>query len=122
MSASERAVRLIDSEEGARRLSRVILSDIELYNKERIRVGASLASEIEEGRRLFRSRVAPDLFPLFETVLADKKFGGGGAASPVAAAPAAPAARPVEQRPEPVAAPAARPVEQRPEPVAAAPA
>ena len=49
---------LIEQEEAARRLARVILSDIELYNTEKIRAGLDLRREINEGYRLFRTRVA----------------------------------------------------------------
>src|SRR3954454_19154407 len=117
MSASGRSSKLIDAEEGARRLARVILSDIELYNRERIRAGASLQAEIEEGQKLFRSRVVPELFPLFATVLADKKFRADPAARPPAAA----------VTPAPVAATAASaavtpaPVAVMPAPVTPAP-
>jgi len=77
----------IDTEEAARRLARVILSDIDLYIRERPNAGQSRESQIEEGRRLFASRVTPELVPLFAMVLADR------AAGPVNA-PAAPVARP----------------------------
>src|SRR5262245_23741890 len=90
-------VALIDTEEAAKRLARVILSDIELYNREKIRLGKALTAEIEEGYALFRQRVAPELLPLFEVALTDKGWVGGKGA------PAAPA-----RRPEP-AAPAAPP-------------
>ena len=60
---------LIETEEAARRLSRAIASDLSLYNEDKIVEGvkgdnlfAVLEGEIEEGRALFRSRVAPDLF------------------------------------------------------------
>jgi hypothetical protein len=65
----------IDTEEAARRLARVILSDIELYNRERPRPGETLEAQIEEGRRLFKSRVTPDLLPVFGLVLADRAAG-----------------------------------------------
>jgi predicted Zn finger-like uncharacterized protein len=54
--------------EKARRLARIIVSDIALYNQVRVEEGIRmgtffqvLASEIEEGRRLFGERVAPEL-------------------------------------------------------------
>ncbi len=57
-----------DAVEKARRLARIIVSDIALYNQELVEEGirdgqfyTHLAEQIEEGRRLFRSRVAPDL-------------------------------------------------------------
>ena len=60
---------LIETEEAARRLARAIASDISLYNEEKIVDGVAndtlfgvLKDEIEEGRQLFKSRVAPDLF------------------------------------------------------------
>ncbi len=60
---------LIETEDAARRLARAIASDLSLYNEEKIVRGietdslfAAIAEEIEEGRALFKSRVAPDLF------------------------------------------------------------
>ena len=60
---------LIDTPEAARRLARAIASDLSLYNEEKIVEGIkndslfdALADEIEEGRALFKSRVAPDLY------------------------------------------------------------
>ncbi len=60
---------LIETEEAARRLARAIASDLSLYNEEKIvegitqdRLFEKLADEIEEGRALFKSRVAPDLY------------------------------------------------------------
>lgn len=60
---------LIETEEAARRLARAIASDLSLYNEEKIVEGVKrddlfdrLSEEIEEGRTLFKSRVAPQLF------------------------------------------------------------
>ncbi|MDQ3035486.1 MAG: hypothetical protein M3Y87_23980 [Myxococcota bacterium] len=60
---------LIETEEAARRLARAIASDLSLYNEEKIVQGVQgdslfevLSDEIEEGRALFKSRVAPDLY------------------------------------------------------------
>ncbi len=60
---------LIETQEAARRLARAIASDLSLYNEEKIVEGvtsdklfAVLEDELEEGRALFKSRVAPDLF------------------------------------------------------------
>jgi len=60
---------LIETEEAARRLARAIASDLSLYNEEKIVKGVQgdnlfdeLADEIEEGRALFKSRVAPELY------------------------------------------------------------
>ncbi len=62
-------MRVIETEEAARRLARAIASDLSLYNEEKILEGLKndnlyevLAEEIEEGRELFQSRVTPDLF------------------------------------------------------------
>jgi hypothetical protein len=62
---------LIDTEEAARRLARAIASDLSLYNEEKIVRGIEgdtlfevLSEEIEEGRALYKSRVAPDLYSL----------------------------------------------------------
>lgn len=61
---------LIETEEAARRLARAIASDLSLYNEEKIVKGitnddlfTSLSEEIEEGRALYKRRVAPDLYP-----------------------------------------------------------
>ena len=75
----------INTEEAARRLARVILSDIELYNRERPKPGETLEGQIEEGRRLFASRVTPDLLPVFGLVLSDRALGRVN--SPAAAEP-----------------------------------
>lgn len=60
---------LIDTSEKAVRLARAIASDISLYNEEKIKEGIendtffdAIASELEEGRELYRSRVVPDIF------------------------------------------------------------
>ena len=51
------------------RLARAICSDVSLYNEEKIVRGIeqdnffeAVKEELEEGRELYRSRVAPDLF------------------------------------------------------------
>ena len=61
---------LIETEEAARRLARAIASDLSLYNEEKIVNGitndtlfSSLSEEIEEGRALYKRRVAPELYP-----------------------------------------------------------
>jgi len=60
---------LIETEEAARRLARAIASDLSLYNEDKILKGIQndtlfeeLEEEVEEGRALFNSRVAPALF------------------------------------------------------------
>jgi len=64
-------MRVIETEEAARRLARAIASDLSLYNEDKILEGLQadnlyeiLAEEIEEGRALFRGRVLPELFEL----------------------------------------------------------
>lgn len=59
---------LIETEEAARRLARAIASDLSLYNEDKILKGIQndtlfeeLEEEIEEGRQLYNSRVAPVL-------------------------------------------------------------
>ena len=51
------------------RLARAIASDISLYNEEKIKEGIlndtffeAISAELDEGRELYRSRVAPNLF------------------------------------------------------------
>jgi hypothetical protein len=60
---------LIETDEAARRLARAIASDLSLYNEEKIVRGIEqdnlfneLTEEIEEGRALYKSRVAPHLY------------------------------------------------------------
>src|SRR5262245_17343518 len=78
-----RSMGAIDTEDAARRLARVILSDIDLYIRERPKLGESREAQIEEGRRLFASRVTPALVPVYAMVLADRAAGRVNA--PVAA-------------------------------------
>ena len=63
----------IDTEDAARRLARVILSDIDLYIRERPKAGESREAQIEEGRRLFVSRVTPELVPVFARFKAERQ-------------------------------------------------
>ncbi len=58
----------IEDAEKARRLARTIVSDIALYNREEIRRGILndnlfdlLAEELERGRKLYVSRVSPEV-------------------------------------------------------------
>jgi hypothetical protein len=60
---------LIEAPEQAVRLARAICSDVSLYNEEKIVRSIEqdaffdpLREELEEGRELYRSRVAPDLY------------------------------------------------------------
>ncbi len=52
----------------AARLARAIVSDISLYNQDKVKQGIegdslfdTLAEELEEGRQLYAQRVAPDI-------------------------------------------------------------
>jgi hypothetical protein len=114
-------VRLIETEEAAKRLARVILSDIEIYNRQKVRAQADLKPQLEEGYALFRARVAPALVPLFSELVADrwpdaaaKPAAGARGPTPTRAAavappriPAAPLPLPVTHPPEPPPRPAA---------------
>ena len=59
---------LIETEEAERRLARAISSDLALYNEDKIAEGVRndnlfdvMADEVQEGRDLYQSRVAPEL-------------------------------------------------------------
>jgi len=61
---------LIDNPDLAKRLARAILSDVAMYNPEKVENGIKndnifdvLKDELEEGRQHFYSRVSPDLNP-----------------------------------------------------------
>ena len=61
---------LIDNPDQARRLARAILSDVAMYNKEKVENGIKndnifdvLKDELEEGRQHFFSRVSTDINP-----------------------------------------------------------
>jgi len=72
---------LIDAPDRANRLARTIVSDIALYNKDEIKRGIEndtlfddLAEEIERGRKLYNSRVAPEIHEtsnLFDKAIVD---------------------------------------------------
>ena len=69
MLCKETLMPLIQTEEAARRLARAIASDLSLYNEEKIVRGIEndslfeeMSEEIEEGRALYKSRVAPNLY------------------------------------------------------------
>ena len=60
---------LIETPEQAVRLARAICSDVALYNEQKIVKGIeqdnffeAVEEELEEGRELYRSRVAPELY------------------------------------------------------------
>jgi CheY-like chemotaxis protein len=55
--------------DGARRLARIIISDIALYNQKNVEAGLQkgkfsevLKSELEEGKKLYQERVSPEIF------------------------------------------------------------
>lgn len=60
----------IDNQDQAKRLARAIVSDIAVYNREKVEMGIKtdtifdlLQQELEEGRQHFLSRVAAELNP-----------------------------------------------------------
>ena len=60
---------LIDNPKRARQLARAIASDLTLYHEAKILEGIAndtlfdvMAEEMEEGRKLFQSRVTPEIF------------------------------------------------------------
>ncbi len=75
---------LITDPEAAKRLARAIVSDILLYNKEKIRKGIEednlfevLREELEEGQELYNKRVSPELrasTDFFERAIVDVLF------------------------------------------------
>lgn len=71
---------IITTKEQASRLARAIISDVAIYNQEKVEDGIkndnifeTLSEEIEEGRQHFYSRVAPELDPerMFDLTLVD---------------------------------------------------
>ena len=59
---------LIDDPEAAKRLSRAIVSDVALYNQPKVKEGIEndnlfevLKEELEEGRKLYETRVSPEI-------------------------------------------------------------
>lgn len=71
---------VITTREQAARLARAIVSDVAIYNQEKVENGIKndiifdlLSDEIEEGRQHFYSRVAPELDPerMYDLTLVD---------------------------------------------------
>lgn len=71
---------IITSKGQAARLARAVVSDVAIYNQEKVEKGIkndnifeTLSEEIEEGRQHFYSRVAPELNPeqIFDLTLVD---------------------------------------------------
>jgi hypothetical protein len=71
---------MIDNPDQAKRLARAILSDVAMYNKEKVENGIKndnifdvLKEELEEGRQHFLSRVGIDVNPdlIYEIAIVD---------------------------------------------------
>ena len=71
---------LIDNPDHARRLARAIISDVAIYNREKVVEGIRndtifeiLESELQEGRQHFASRITPELAAsnIFELAIVD---------------------------------------------------
>ena len=71
---------LIDNPQRARQLARAIASDLSLYHEAKVLEGLVndnlfevMADEIEEGRQLFKSRVAEEIFAqnIYERAIVD---------------------------------------------------
>lgn len=71
---------LIDNPDHARRLARAIISDVAIYNREKVEEGIRndtifeiLANELEEGRQHFISRITPELatMNIFDLAIVD---------------------------------------------------
>jgi hypothetical protein len=71
---------LIDNPDQAKRLARAILSDVAIYNREKVEEGIRndsifelLTEELEEGRQHYKSRVSPELAAsnLFDLAVVD---------------------------------------------------
>ncbi len=71
---------LIENPEQARRLARAIISDVAIYNREKVEQGIKddtifqlLENELEEGRQHYLSRVAPDpaMSRIFDLAIVD---------------------------------------------------
>ena len=71
---------VIDNPDQAKRLARAILSDVAMYNKEKVEIGIKndsifevLKDELEEGRQHFLSRVSAEINPdvIYEIAIVD---------------------------------------------------
>ena len=75
---------LITDPAKARRLARAIVSDVNLYNADKVKEGIEndnlfehIEPELEEGRELYRSRVAPEIvekYNFFDLAVVDMLF------------------------------------------------
>lgn len=68
IAAQERCMNLIENPDQARRLARAIISDVALYNREKVEEGIKndtifelLQEALQEGRDHFISRVSPEI-------------------------------------------------------------
>lgn len=77
---------LITNEEQAFRLAKAIVSDILLYNQEKVKNGIEndnlfdkLNTELEEGKKLFESRIDKSISPsIFDRAIVDVLFKSSG--------------------------------------------
>ena len=81
----DESVSRLDGEEEARRLARAIAADIKLYNAQSSPEDRALA--VEEGRELYRARVASELLPLYDAALLEQGIAGASSASSAAEEP-----------------------------------
>jgi len=75
---------LITDPARARRLARAIVSDVNLYNADKVQAGIEndnlfeeMEDELEEGRELYKTRVAPEIFEnhnFYEIAIVDMLF------------------------------------------------
>ena len=82
-------MKLIDTEEGAWRLAKAIVSDLKLFNADKLeQLGpGGIPEEIAEGRGLFTARVEPRFHQLFDQAVEQGLGPSGGFAPPRMAAP-----------------------------------
>lgn len=77
---------LIKNPDQAYRLAKAIISDILLYNQEKVKTGIendnlfeALSAELEEGKKLFQSRVEKDIpLSVFDRAIVDVLFKSAG--------------------------------------------
>ncbi len=75
---------LVTDPQRARRLARAIVSDVNLYNADKVQEGIEndnlfdlIEDELEEGRELYRSRVDPEIvenYNFYEIAIVDMLF------------------------------------------------
>ncbi len=88
----------IDSEEAAWQLARAILADLDRYHGASAAADTAGTSEVDEARTIYRSRVIAPLYPIFDSVLAERRTGPGPARAgnlPASAGPAKRVPRPI---------------------------